>query len=423
VVGLLFLAAAIVSLHVDAHPVLSQFDETLHVDYLYKAARGDVVQRGEYIGQRAAHEAACRGIDWPEFVPPPCGVRPYNVVALLNLGYNTADVHPPTYYFLTAWLSAPFTATGASLVTIGRLVGMLWLGSGLVLTWIAGRRIKIGAWPLAAALVLIATTPSVIHASSIVSPDATSLFGGALVLIATVSWEQRTWPTWALLASGFLAGMLRSTNLLAVLAGCGYLLVRAIQARKDRPVLRRTMAGVVGLGASGIVALVGWFVVREVVAITGPVPIAEWFGAPRLEVGDLVAGASALVTPVQNALVPAFLATRWVPLVQVSLHWMMALTSVATFAFPGMPARLRSMAMGGIVGMTIGGLGLVALQFLVFGIALDVPTRYGLSLLPVLGVVVAGASDRRFFRWVPVALAGFSLLIIGVPLIEGAIAA
>src|SRR5579872_6751460 len=88
-----------VSLHVRVNPKLSIFDEMVHADYLIKVTEGQLVHTGDRIGPGAMQEAACRGFDVAQAVPP-CGSQ-YTPDQFPALGFNSADIHTPVYYFIT----------------------------------------------------------------------------------------------------------------------------------------------------------------------------------------------------------------------------------------------------------------------------------------------------------------------------------
>src|SRR6478672_4908576 len=142
-VALMALAAVLVVLHVRAYTALSPLDELQHVDYLDQASRFDFVHDGERVGQLAMREQACRTVDSPGFVSPPCHARHLTPVQFQEGGFNTASGDPPTYYAVTGLLArvAIHLPGVDSLVTGGRLVGALWLGLGLIGTFVLARRL------------------------------------------------------------------------------------------------------------------------------------------------------------------------------------------------------------------------------------------------------------------------------------------
>ncbi len=124
-VALMALAAVLVVLHVRAYTALSPLDELQHVDYLDQASRFDFVHNGERVGQLAMREQACRTVDSPGFVSPPCKAKDLKPVQFQEGGFNTASADPPTYYVLTGLAARALVHLPGvdSLVTGGRLVG------------------------------------------------------------------------------------------------------------------------------------------------------------------------------------------------------------------------------------------------------------------------------------------------------------
>ena len=132
--ALLVLVLDVISLKVHAYQRLSPIDELHHVDYLIKSADGELLRRGDVIGPETRKEGACRGVDAPGYSAD-CGDEAW----LAGREFNTEEIQPPAYYFLTAWMARllrPFIGT-SSLVAAGRMVGAFWLGAGVVAVWVA----------------------------------------------------------------------------------------------------------------------------------------------------------------------------------------------------------------------------------------------------------------------------------------------
>ena len=129
----------------------------------------------------------------PSIVVPACDAPTLVPDQFQEGGFNTAYIHPPTYYFLTSVLSAPGRFLDLEPVTAGRIAGGAWLCLGLLLTWIVGRRLRIDDVALCGTLLLIGVMPSVIYSSSVINPDAASLPVGAAALLLTLEAERRAW--------------------------------------------------------------------------------------------------------------------------------------------------------------------------------------------------------------------------------------
>ncbi|MDQ4068695.1 MAG: hypothetical protein M3203_04340, partial [Actinomycetota bacterium] len=119
--SVLVLLVAVTALHVHAYQQLSPIDELHHVDYMLKAAEGQLLRRGDVIGPETRREGACRGVDAPGFGPGSCDDESW----LDGREFNTEEIQPPAYYFLTGWTARalrPFLGT-SSLVAAARMVG------------------------------------------------------------------------------------------------------------------------------------------------------------------------------------------------------------------------------------------------------------------------------------------------------------
>ena len=155
VVSILF-----VSLHVEHYTKLSPLDELQHIDYLFRSP--EIVAPGDKVGNEALRQEACRGVDAPAFVLPPCSpTATYDPHVFQEKGYNTAALNTPLYYSITHAVGRVIlTLPGVEdMVDAGRLVGALWLWAGLVLTYLAGRRLGADPFTLLAVLTLASRHP------------------------------------------------------------------------------------------------------------------------------------------------------------------------------------------------------------------------------------------------------------------------
>jgi len=106
---------------------LSILDETSHIDSVFKVPAID--RSGEKYSERTLDEVSCRGRDsaMAGLAATTCGIPqgvPADDYVIGSGGYNTADIHPPTYYFLTALLStAASWFVDADPVALMRLTG------------------------------------------------------------------------------------------------------------------------------------------------------------------------------------------------------------------------------------------------------------------------------------------------------------
>jgi hypothetical protein len=397
VLGIILLSSVLVGLHVRDYTQVSPIDELQHIDSLFKASHGHLVRSGEKVGPEAMREEACRGIDSP-YQPPPCNgaLRPE---LFQEQGFNTAAVHPPVYYFATATIASALVALHGAhdLVAAGRLVGILWLGLGLALTWFAARRLGAGTAARTAVIVMLASAPAVIYYDSIINPDTTALFAGALVLWATLAWEDRDLPATVPLAAAVLAVSLKAFNLLAVLAVATYVLLRLLPGGADNARVRRAVAMAVGIVALAVSAALAWVEVKGLIAIrgAGTNPMDARFHADHLTVVNVLFQVPSFLSPLDRPALAPFMAR---PLVLAIIP----LTSITLLAGT-IGSVLTSRRFGRSDFLAIGTTGLLLLGPPLLVVATYVtqhafvllPSRYGFSLLPLMAAITAAALRNR----------------------------
>lgn len=424
--AILVLPFGLVGLHVKAYRTFSPVDERQHVDYLYRISRGELLRMGERIGQEALRDEACRGLDWNLFTPPPCHPkRPYNPDVYPDLAYNSAHVHPPTYYFLTNMVSKTFQAAGIArdFVSSARLSGGLWLGLALLLFWYAAGQLHVSIIGRAIAMVLLATTPVILHASSTVNPDSTALLSGALVLWATLLWEQKRGRTILLLPlSAALAVALKTTNILVVGASALYLLFRWWLRRK-RPSSEPRRGGGSYVAAALVVSIAGivtatlWIVVHSLLIRVAFDPQLQQFQVASLSVDAVLSQLLALVTPLKDVWLPPFLNNTPVRAILelVNLALLAGVFGALLYERPHRPRTAIALS-GGLVILSSGMALTLINYYLNSGTFITIPPRYGLSVLPFLFLALASALRRPAVSWTVGLLAVVSLgtVIIGM---------
>lgn len=419
------LAVLVVGLHVREYRQLSPIDELQHLDYLDKAPGGHVVARGERIGQTALREEACHGIDAPIAGLPSClAPAPLDPEQFQERGFNTASVHPPTYYFLTgvAAKAAKSVLGVDSLHTTGRALGAAWLVLGVFVLWTV--LVRRGAHPLTqlALLSMLVVAPAVVVSSSTISPDVTGVFAGALVLAALFAWEDERLGAWApALAVGF-ALSLKFTHIGALGVVVLYVSVRLLQQR-DLQALRawRTDA-LVRRGATVLVACIGtafallavWTVVQAAIAKLpqSQIPMADSLRGDGFPLADLIGQLDAVLSPLKNPYVAPPLRNAYVLAINhvVDLAALVAVASAAVFA----PGRSRERAVAFASGAAMVALGPVTMlsSYLSTDTVTATPTRYGLPIVPAIVVAALPAMERTWVRRSVAAVAAVVVLVV-----------
>jgi hypothetical protein len=389
---ILSLAILGVLVYARAYPTISPYDEMAHLDALHQALDLSVVRRGERVGIEPIREAACAGAEFEDSGLPPCP-PPGQPPQPLPIVFTNADLHPPSYYFVTAPFAAVFRWLGAdTLLQAGRVVGGLWLGLGLLLFWMVGDAWGIDRRARIIVLLLIGSAPIVLHASSIVTADASSLAAGAAVLLAGIRWEHGRWPSAVPVGIAFVAGAFRSTNALAIGEVAVYLVLRAIGEGRGSARSRRQYLGTAAaLVVAGMVSVLGWAALREVLAVSDVAPSVEFFRGTSLGIEEVLGQALALLSPFRPTVVAGPISGS-----EGAGLLITGLVNVAVLAACFGPLLFRrslrpedAMGVAGAVTMLTAGSVLTLANFAVFGVFFPIPGRYGLSLLPTLGLALA----------------------------------
>jgi hypothetical protein len=246
---------------------ISLIDEATHADYAYQVAHGHIPARGSTIAPPILREWACRGSS-DGFAMPSCSAPTLNPASFPALGENYNFGHPPLYYAITGVLAraANTVVSGHHFVGLARATGFLWLFSAMLVMYLAVRRFRVH-WVIAAsAASVLAFSPGVLHASSMVTNDAPAALCGAvgLYLMAGVLRTGRIgWiaPTLATL----LATATKVLNGLPMLILAGVLVVLGI-ARLHRGEARsaaRLAPAVAGIVVAFLVVYEGWTIFQS----------------------------------------------------------------------------------------------------------------------------------------------------------------
>jgi len=414
----IMLPASLVVAHVHSYPQLSPVDELQHIDYYLRSPT--LIVLGDRVQEPAMREQACRGIDAGIAVPS-CDAPSLSPSQFQENGFNTAYIHPPTYYSLTALLSLPLRWIGLEDVTAGRLVGVLWLSLGLLLSWIAGRRLRISAVPLAASLLLVGVMPSVVYSSSVINPDAVSMAVGAAVVLLTLEAERRTnYWRWILLAfAAIIAIGFKSQNFLIILCLALYLLLRAWQNRREmratadsvsasarRPILMLGMA--IALGLIALLVLVAWLKTVSYLGLgaASAIPMNAQFKASDGFPFDVLANSLGIFFPPSSSYFSVFLRGRVVGtgMILTGIVLVAGCTGVGWFLTEARP-EIRALARAVTITAVLGAPFMVIANDVLLESVFLIPPRYGLPLLPAMALCVATGTRSILGRSLLAALA------------------
>jgi hypothetical protein len=426
-------------IHVLSYPRLSPVDELAHLDYMYRSPT--MLVPGDKVEQQAMRTQACRGVDAEGFDPNPCPPgKVYDADIYQEKGYNTAATNTPIYYTADRAVAEVIRlATPVdNLFIAGRLTGAVWLALGLVLTWLAGRRLGIGRLPLGAVLGLLVASPAVTYPSATVTPDSLGLAGGAAVLLMALRWEQR--PTRgraaALVATAVVVSLIKLTFFAVVPAVALYLLLHRSRswessgvtaaAEPGGPVTPPVTAGgrartVVALatGGAALVAAGLWTLYNNARSHQDPDDLpsmATQFAVDAFPWRGLLDSAFSLAQPLLSPWVGVgdptllFFSTNVVSLVLTA-----GLVAAALFVTHGEREALLARCL--LLSAVVFSLGLVALGYLSSHIYFALPNRYGITLVAPIAVVTASLLRSRTSVVIVVALAVLASVLSAVRLL------
>jgi len=229
--------AVLVTMQIESNSRFSPIDEPAHFDYMERVSRGEIPRQGDHALASSLRLIACRKPAFGAFTTPSCSanvLKPGQFAPTYRYQYEAHQ--PPTYYALTVpmrWvIERAFGVSDGLRAT--RLANIAWLVAGLLLLWTAGTIVGIRALPLAASLLLLASSHGVVYGTAVVSNDVTSVPAAGLVaLVAAVAYV-RDGPRMpiALFAAGFLVAACKLSNLFSVIAVSSLFAVGAIAGRR-----------------------------------------------------------------------------------------------------------------------------------------------------------------------------------------------
>ncbi|WP_062388880.1 glycosyltransferase family 39 protein [Demequina iriomotensis] len=230
---------------------MSRIDEPTHADYAWQASHFQIPYAGAIIAPEIRETWACVGQE--RYALPACGADadawefPYE-----GQQYNFS--HPPLYYVAVGLPARAIAAVLPSVdfLTAARLLGVLWLGLGMQMMFVALRRWRVDPAAAIIAPLLLPAFPRVLHAVTTVNPDAASVvIGAAAVWLAARIFvdDDADWRLAAVLAG--IAGMTKTIAAIPFIALGALLAFRMVRDwARSRP--RARDAAIVG-GMAGAI--------------------------------------------------------------------------------------------------------------------------------------------------------------------------
>ncbi|UZN01933.1 hypothetical protein [Cellulomonas sp. S1-8] len=385
-------------------PGISPQDELSYIDTLVRTQDGQLLMRqGATLAPETLQELGCRGVDQSALVPNAkvCAGAPSDIEF-----YNTADIDPPLYHWTVAALAHVPYGLGLTenMITAARLLGILWCALTMTLVFFLARHLgaPVGA---AAAAGLAPLWLSITNIQfQYVTPHSTGALVGAVVAFVVALRLRDRVPWWVVSLAGLLAGTVKLTNLVVVMAGCAAFLVAWLWRTPDgAPRPRRRLLDILNLAGCALAVTLVWVVVRGLLRLNDDEPYEE-----------------ALVDSLTPAQVLENVGVFMQPLSYGPSRGFAQLLAIAMFggavwvaASSSMPLYKRQLAAGLALAGALAPVALVLMNFVVTSYYVPTQGRYGLSLVP-LGLALAASLVRPGQRWLQGTILGLSVVCLAL---------
>jgi hypothetical protein len=409
------LPAVMVTLTAVKSPELSRLDEPVHLDYLRRIEQGELPRIGDKVLPESVRDVQCRTIRGSRTAPCGLPLSEYSPDLLGAAGYAYEAQQPPLYYALTAAVrQVLLLGPSDDFVLTARLTGVGWLVLGLLVFWLAARRLQLGWWVSAAVVALMAVSPAVVYQSATVNNDAAAVLTGSVALLLFAHLRERPGARWVALWCGaaVLLVLIKPTGIISVAAASAALLLDAHLDGRLRP---RAALSLVAPVIAGLVAYVGWGLVRDARAVVDYDVVLEALLSFKmvddLPLDDIVATVSRLplAYAARTAVAPGYVAG---PATLVVFALMAAAMAGLWLRRCGSAAQRLGLMAG--LALVMGGPAFTALFYIDYSVEGGPHARYGLSLIPLLAAAAAATYRTRRAVVVLVALA---LLVLAPSLI------
>lgn len=399
---------ALVVVHVGAFVELSPVDELMHFDNTVRASAPDLVldERG-LLDQESLREIRCHeqyGTSWqlaPEGAS--CLEATYDAEDFWWRGLNSSVGHAPLYYLVTG-----FAARGLRLIvpafgllTWARLLGILWTLGGCATVLAAAQRLRISRWATTAALAIVVAVPGQLAAASMVNPDAALLLVGGGLLLAALHIDDSSWPLWTLAVAASVAAWVDPAAVVAVVFVAVFLAARATSAGRAE-VARLLLAAVLTVAAA-TVATASWLLLFR--SATAP---ADFTGSPQAAAYEVDAlplrnvfghdAVFALWPPIDQPHAPAELRTEPVRVLGTAAGALLVGSLVGGLLRARLNDRVSALTVATAAALIVSAPLLVVTTFVVSGLYFGIPSRYGLSALAPMALILARGAATRIGR-------------------------
>lgn len=389
-------------LHVGAFVELSPVDEMMHFDNLVRTSSPDLVPDSSApLDQATLRELACRAEhdDAWQIAPPgaACLRNPQDPADYWWRGLNPSIGHVPLYYGTTGVASRflRLVVPSFGILTWARLLGALWAVTGCWFAMRAAASLGVSRAHTAASLALVLAVPSQLTAMTMVNPDAALFAVGGALLLLVVKISKGSVSQWWLVPATVAAMLVDPSASIALVFAVTFLAVDAL-ARPGPRVgsLMRIAPTIAVTTLAAATTLFAWGALVAAASDVGDFSGSPQDGLYRVEELPLskVVGSGpllALLPPTDQPHEPGALREPARALfVDLTKLLLVAGSMGAVLRGRG---RLVPVACAALVALMVAAPLMVLRNFLVNHWYFEIPNRYGISALPVLAVLLAGA--------------------------------
>ena len=458
VAALMALALGLVLGHIHSYTEVSPVDELQHLDYLIRAGDGHLVGLGDLSSQKSLRLETCHRLDAEFDAKVPSCVTDATIqldpTTFQESGYNTAAIHPPTYYAIDGLLARAIAATlpvTDDPLTNGRAAGAVWLMAAVGALWLLLRELGANRTLASALIAITISTPTVLLAAATINTDGTSLLCGSLLVWAVVRWERGRLPLWIVLAATALCAGTKVTNLIGVAVVVLYLLLRCnwssirsvaistsslsstssststsggslkdgllpragviLRLRAFCGSNRRRLLPVLWTSAVAVVVSGVWQVVAQSIATVpgADIPMTQRYTVTSFPMSQFIGSWRQTFDPLFGPYLPPFLRTDLVILTSGLAAVLLVLLVIVAMVRSPKGSRQRALACASLGAAAIAGPAIVLFNYGFQSVYVDIPFRYALVAVPAL---VASAAAVLRGRWATVLTAGFAVVSV-----------
>lgn len=383
--------------HRRADPKMIGGDEPAHIDYALDLRQGHIPSWGDRLNQTTLRVVACAN----QQTPASCRAGHRNPQVAGADGFSYEAQQPPLGYVPYALVATPSSNPHQALVDLRR-GGMIWTAAtGLVLLGLGMvEGLSLGALSVVLAVALMC--PETFEWTATVTNDSAGAFAGGLGLLAVAVSRRWRWPaaSSAGLATGVVIGLLKGVFVMVPLALAIQALVMSMPRTGGLSRFRswlRTGACAFGMVGGTLVAYGGFVLLQNERSTVPPATVLRallgFAPATHLHFHAIIASFTSFTALFEPFFLPQSASTALYNI------WNLAILGTVVGAIVmrrGGEHAEQSRSLGvGILAATVALSVLWPLWWFWQGYDQVAVTRYGIPLLPLIGLLVVRATSTK----------------------------